>query len=528
MASRPASTGGFVEAVAADTELINPVLAADPTAERVAELIYPRLLGQDPTGGFVTPTELAEGWTVAADGRTYTFTLRAGVLWSDGQPVSASDVKFTYDALASEAVQSPFRDRAQAIERMQAPDPRTLVVTLRSPSCSALHNLHRPLLPSHRYAAGFADLATNPLNSAPTIGAGPFLFVQRVPGERLVLARNPGYWKGAPHIERWTLAVLPEAAARRQALQAGRVDLVQFDPVDLIQNGLPGGSQFTVYPYQSDAYSFLALNLADPAHPQPGLDAAGQLAPQPLHPILGDGEVRQAIAEALDYEALLAEGFQGRGYRLAGYLLPTIGWAYAEPARLVHDPARAAQRLEAAGWTDRDGDGVRERAGMSLRLALQTNGDNPLRVRLAELAAAQLRPLGFAIDLALVSFEELTATLLEQRFDLVVIGWENVGADPGNNPFWPASQDLPGQGFNFTSFQDPEVDGWLESANTLPGCGLDGRGALYRQVQRRLDQVRPYIFLGGHMAAWAYSSRWQDITPGPWGLDYNVETWKLR
>ncbi|HXF62884.1 MAG TPA: peptide ABC transporter substrate-binding protein, partial [Caldilineaceae bacterium] len=457
-ASAEAARGAtFVEAVAAGAELINPVLAVGATAERVAELIYPRLLDQDPSGGFITPSALAEGWEVSPDGRVYTFTLRSGVHWSDGQPVTAADVKFTYDALASETVASPYRDRAAAIERMETPDAHTLVVTLRSPSCSALHRLRRPLLPAHRYAADFSDLATNALNHAPEVGAGPFLFAEQTPGEQIMLVRNPDYWKGAPQIERYVLAILPDAAARRQALEEGRVDLASLEPAELIEDGLPAGAQLTVYPYQADAYSVLALNLADPANPQPGMDGAGQAIPQPPHPILGDAEVRQAIAEALDYEALLAEGFQGRGYRLTGYVLPTVGWAYADLPRVAHDPARAGQRLADAGWVDGDGDGIREAGGETLRLALQTNGDNPLRVRLAEQVAAQLQQVGFQIDLEVVSFEELADMLLGQRFDLAVIGWENVGADPGNAPFWQTAQDRPGQGFNFTSFQDPEV-----------------------------------------------------------------------
>jgi ABC-type transport system substrate-binding protein len=406
------------------------------------------------------------------------------VQWSDGQPVTAADVKFTYDALASTAVQSPFRDRAAAIERMETPDPATVVVTLRSPACSALHTLRRPLLPSHRYAAGFSDLATNPLNQAPTVGAGPFLFVERTPAA-IVLARNPGYWKGAPQAVQWTLHVLPEAAARRQALLEGSVDLAHVDPAELLQNGLPNEPSLTTYAYPADAYSVLALNLADPANPQSGVDAAGQPVAQSPHPILGNQAVRQVIAEAVDVDRLLADAFRGQGYRLTGYVLPTIGWAYAEQPRVAHDPARAAQRLAAAGWVDGDGDGVREANGLPLRLAHQTNGDNALRVALAEQVASQLRQVGFQIDVSLTSFEELTTVLLAQQFDLVVIGWENIGADPGNNPFWSTSQDLPGQGFNFASVRIRRstagwprptrlpAAGWTNAARSIVRCSSD-------------------------------------------------------
>lgn len=527
-ASDGSPSGDLREAVAADAVSLNPLFATDPAGQRVVDLLFPRLVGQDPSGGFPTPTELAASWEVSPDGRVYTFTLRSGVTWSDGTPVSAADVKFTYDALASEAVQSPFRDRAAAIAHIETPDPSTVVITLRSPSCSALHSLRHPLLPSRRYAPDFGDLRTNPLDAAPSVSAGPFRFVEHLPGERIVLARDDTYWKGAPAIERWVLQVMPDAAARRQALETGTVDLVALDLPEMVQRGLPTNPQVQVYAYPANSYSFLALNLADPATPQPGQDAAGAVLPQPPHPILGNPAVRQSLAEAIDIGRLLEDVFVGQGYALGSYVLPTVGWAALDLPTLLYDPVRAAQRLEDAGWTDADGDGVRMSGGTPLRLTLRTNQDNPLRVQMAERIAADLRAVGYAIDLSVLPFEQVTAALLDQRFDLVVIGWEDVGADPSLSPFWHSRDDRPGAGFNFTSFQDGEVDGWLDAAEQMPGCGLDDRGALYRQVQERLDQSRPYIFLAGHKAAWAYSKRVQGIAPGPWSLTHNVEAWVLR
>jgi peptide/nickel transport system substrate-binding protein len=524
----PAAPGeSFVQAVVSDTAFFNSVLTADPTAEQVAALIYPRLVGQDPNGGFPVPSELAKGWEFSPDGRTITFTLRSTLIWSDGRPVTGADVQFTYAALAHPEIASPFRDQAAEIESIQSAG-QTVVIRLRQADCSVLQSLRRPLLPSHRYAADLSDLRTNPLNAGPVVGAGPFLFRERVPGRQIVLVRNPTYWKGPPHLAAWVLRVLPDAASRRQALQTGGVDLVHFDPVEMVQGELPGGPALTLYPYRADAYSVLALNLADPANPQPGQDTGGVRLAQAPHPILGQREVRLALAETLDIDRLLAELFQGRGYRQTGYVLPTVGWAYAELLPLAHDPAQAAARLEAAGWRDADGDGVRSAGGTPLRLTLQTNRDNALRVRFAEAIAAQLRPAGFAVDVQTVRFDELAAALVGQRFDLAIAGWENIGADPARSPFWHSREDRPGEGYNFSSFQDAEVDGWLDAAQTTPGCALAARGALYRQVQQRLAVELPAIFLAGPMAAWGYSTRWQGIAPGPWGLAYNVQEWVPR
>ena len=162
------------------------------------------------------------------------------------------------------------------------------------------------------------------------------------------------------------------------------------------------------------------------------------------------------------------------------------------------------RRLEEAGWTDPDGDGVRARAGVPLRLTLQTNADNPLRVRLSEFVAAQLRPVGFDIVVHPMGFEELTDTLLGQRYDMVVIGWENLGADPGNSPFWHSRDDVPGAGFNFTSFQDADVDNLLDAALQNPTCDVNAaRRRLPSRCRRVSRRPRP-------MCCWR--GIWQ---PGP-------------
>ena len=518
----------LIQAVGMAPTTFNPVYATDAAAQSILDKLYPRLLGQDPYGGFIVPNALAERWEISPDGRTYTFTLRAGIRWSDGEPVTANDFKFTYDALASPLVQSPYRDRTVGIINVAVPDPRTVIVTLNGPNCAVLHSLRQPLLPSHKFAIDFSDLATNALNQAPTVSAGPFVFIDQVPGERVRLARNPDYWQGAAQIDQWEVQIIADPKARRDALADGMIDLAYFSPDEVVATPLDAGSTVTVKYLPTDGYSFLALNLADPSNPQAGRGEDGASQPQSPHPILGDLAVRQAIAAAVDYARIIEEVYNGRADRAASYVPATVTWAYADNLPLfTYDPARAAQLLTDAGWLDEDGDGVRTRAGAPLRLSIRTNEDNAKRVEMARLLAEQLRGLGVDVQLEIVSFDELTAALLDQHFDMVVIGWENLGADPGNSPFWHSQADIPGAGFNFTSFHDDEVDSWLESATRLPGCDLNSRRALYTQVQQRIATTLPYVLLAAQESAWAYQNRWQGIAPGPWDIDFNVTSWRL-
>jgi peptide/nickel transport system substrate-binding protein len=512
----------FVEAVDVDADTFNPLLTTNPTGLAVARQLFPTLLGQEPQTGLVTPTALAERWAVDTTGRVYTFTLRTDMVWSDGQPVTALDVQYSYAAMVDERVQSPYRANLSAIAQLITPDQQTVVITLSVADCAALHLLRHPLLPSHRYAVDFSDVRTNPLNTTPTVSAGPLLFRAHTPGVAIRLQANPAYWRGPLRFAGYTYRIVADPAERLGLLVRGEVDLAPV-AAGVAPQSVPTLA-FAHLP--ADRYTFLAFNLADPQTPQPGLDGNGQPVAQPPHPILGELAVRQALALALDRRVLLQPIGEGEAiYLLEGYLHPTVPWAYEPLPAAPTDPLAAAQLLTASGWTDSDGDGVRERAGEPLGLTLITNDDSLARLRIAELVRAQLAAIGVAVTVQPLPFELLTAQLLGQQFDLVVAGWDNLGPDPGTSTFWHRREDRPGSGLNFASLPDPEVDGWLDQAATVPGCAPAVRGELYRRVQRRVQAAVVYPLIGGPVITWAYNPQWQQLRPAPWGTDANLHEW---
>jgi peptide/nickel transport system substrate-binding protein len=349
------------------------------------------------------------------------------------------------------------------------------------------------------------------------VSAGPFLFGERMPGERIRLVRNPAYWKGAPQMDEWHFAIIADPEQQVERLLAGEVDLAPVAREQTAQ--VAAVTNLTPYAFPDNSFSFIALNLADPANPQPGHDANNALVRQAPHPILGDQRVRQAIAHGVDSPQILNEIYRGYSFRLSSYLLPTIEWAYAgDLAPYDLAPTNAATLLTAAGWVDSNGDGVRERNGQPLQLTLLTNNDSPQRMRIGEMVQEQLAVLGIAIRFEAVPFEAMTATLFDQRFDMAVIGWENLGPDPATSAFWHSQADVPGAGLNFVSFQDAEVDTWLDDAAQSADCTPERRAPLYRQVQQRIYAAVPYVFLGGPLQIWVSTSHWQTVRPQAWGL----------
>ncbi|MEZ4860471.1 MAG: ABC transporter substrate-binding protein [Caldilineaceae bacterium] len=524
--SSPRAGGRFVQAVSIDADTFNPVLTTNSTSLAVLRKIYPVLIDQDPTSGMpAVGWGLAQKWDFAPNNEVVTLTLRTDVLWSDHVPVTADDVRFTLEAIRTPAVASPYREHLTNVAAITTPDAAHVVLHLQSPDCTILQDLQQPLLPSHLFAPDFGDLRTNPLNVKPTVGAGPFLYSDHTLNDHITLVRNDTYWDNAPLMERWEYRVIPDSLNQLQALTNGNVDWLKLAASQVAPAQRIGG--VALFQSPADSLIFLALNLADPTQVQPGRDVNDQLAPQTPHPILGDLKVRKAIALGVDYAHLLDEVYGAAAFRLGSYLLPTVNWAYADLPPSPYDVATARQLLESAGWRDRNGDGVRDRQGVALQLTLLTNTDSEERIALATLIQHQLQALGFAINFDALSFDTVADQLLAQRYDMVLIGWDNLGADPASSDFWHSRYDVPGSGANFVSYQNPQVDEWLDRARTLPGCETPARGALYRNVQEQIYRDLPYILIGGELQSWAYQRRWQGIQPGAWRFDYNVQRWWL-
>lgn len=526
LSSATLNSATFVQIVAQDADTLNPLLTTNATSRAVFQKIYPVLVDQDPASGLPTVGRgLAMQWQFAADNRTITFTLRSDIRWSDGAPVTAQDVKFTYDAIRNPAISTIYRDNFADVTNVTvgADNGQTLVLQLANADCAILQALNQPILPSHLYGGWSAtQLADRTLR--PLVSAGPFQLADWQPGRQLTLVGNENYWEGAPRLARWEFHVIPEPIAQLQALLDGTADWLEVAPAQLAQ--VKARPELQLYETLADSLTFVALNLANSQNPQVGRNPDGTLLPQAPHPILADQGMRLALAQSIDYAMLLKAVAGDNNQRLGSYLLPTIPWAYTpELAPLASDRAGAQQLLDELGWRDSDGDGIRDRSGMPLSLSLLTNSDSEQRVTLAQLLADQWRQVGINIRFDQRPFDVVADRLLGQQFDMVLIGWDNLGPEPANSDFWHSRYDAPGNGANFVSYQNAQVDAWLDAARTAPACDPAVRGKLYGEVQRQIYADLPYIFLTGQVKRWAYPTAWHEINPAPWRFDYNAHLW---
>jgi len=185
--------------VGGDISTLNPALVTDGNSIAVSNSLFDGLFR--PNKDTAQPEPDLTTWTVSDDGLVYTFTMK-DAKWSDGTPITANDVKFTYDAIMSDKVQSPRRSNMDGIQSVEAKDDKTVVITLKAANCTIWGNAFTNLvpLPAHKFKADFSDFMTNSFNTAPDATSGPYLFDEHKASEYVRVKANPDYFAGAPKI----------------------------------------------------------------------------------------------------------------------------------------------------------------------------------------------------------------------------------------------------------------------------------------------------------------------------------------
>ncbi len=499
----PRQGGAVVQGGPSDVTTLNPLLADDDTSLMICGQLFDSLLAADAETGALVP-RLARSWQVSDDGLTITFELRDDAVWHDGQSLTAADVAFTFETVFDPALNSPRRGALEAVADFEATDDTTFVVRLKEADCSVLYGLGLVgIVPRHVLEG--RDVARAPFNTTTPIGSGPFVLTERVPGQYLTLSRNDRYWGQKAHIDTWTYRVVADV---RPALEAGELDVAPIGPQDVAATEAMG--RFEVRRAPAAEYYFVAFNND--------------------HPILGDQRVRQALSYAVDRQRLVDEIAHGEGQLLSTSLLPGH-WALSGVEGLApfeYDPDRAADLLAQAGWSDSDGDGLRDRDGQPLMLRLSTNSDNRLREDIAVLVQQYYRAVGVGAQVEFMEWGNLVQDMFTHNFDAIVFSWP-LGPDADGTPWWDSRQNTPGRGFNFVSYANPQVDGLLATGLTASRCDPAARARAYGQVAVILAEERPYDFLFAPYRLWAVNRRIGGVAPSPYaGPVWNLAQWHVR
>ncbi len=533
----------------------------DPSFGTILSLMYIPLIRVDPEMGAYAPNRLgalAENWEFSQDNRVLTMHLRDDMYWSDGTPITAADAVMQYELMQIPEAGLPVPWVAEYIESLEAPDDHTLVFTFPRSSCSSLL-YHPAVIPSHIYRelideVGYESLAEHEWFQHPTVTSGPFRFGEFHPDGSFTLVGNDNYVDASPgyvNPDEFVTLTIADGDTMVDMFLAGEINVIDFVPehrrAELISAAEAGEIQ--VYEFPGNKWDYMGLNWADPTNPQPALDEDGNRIDQGLHPIFGDKLTRQAIARAIDVDAVLEEATLGFGERMPSYIIP-ISWVYNhELPPIPYDSELALEMLAEAGWIPENPDapaGTNNRLvcqrclyatqvdsgfeGSHLEFELLTNADNTRRETAAALIRDQLARIGITVDYQAMEFGALINIMLSQTFDALLLGWVgDYPEDPETTQIFSAATDDPASyGYNFNSFYNEEYFALEEMALNVPGCGLTERADIYRRMQEIMQDELPYIFLYAQVEMYAARSEVEGFAPYPANLWWNVDTWTVR
>ncbi|MEV5725018.1 ABC transporter substrate-binding protein [Streptomyces pharetrae] len=505
--SAPGDTAGdgraaesVVIGVASEPDTLSPLLGYGKDGN---SKIFDGLLARD-AGLKLKPALAAALPKVADGGRTYTFTLREGVKFSDGEPLTADDVVYTYRTVLDARTNNTAKSELDAVKSVRADGDDTVVFTLKYPYAPFAARTVLPIVPEH--IAAKQDPNTGSLNTEP-VGTGPYVLAQWRKGEKLTFKANPHYWGPAPEVKTFTMAVIADDDVRATRLRSGDLDGAVLPPNLAATFGHDNDKRT----YEAKSYDFRAVTL-------PTGDE-----------VTGDRAVRQALDAAVDRQAMVDKILDGAG-RPAYGPLPMDDPYFAAGIQRAHDLAKARRILDRAGWKPGD-DGIRTKNGRRAAFTLLYPSGDKVRQDHALAYASDAKKAG--ID---VTVESATWEVIEPRMgkDAVLAGFGSVG-DPDFGLYTLLHSSLAGDGFNnMARYRDPAVDKALDTGRRTQAPAE--RKAAYGTLQRALVDNPGYTFLTHIDHLYVLADRWDGLTTqlephehgfasGPW---WNIEDWQAK
>lgn len=501
--------GTAVFASLSDLDTVNELLGAGTnfSGDVLHQLFLP-LLQEQPDYQEHPPTfrpALASGWELSPDRLTLTFFLRPEAVWSDGTPVTAEDVRWTWQAQVDPDVAWGYAQVKEHITDVEVVDAHTARFHFDRSYAHQLIDANEGLiLPRHLWSQlpferwhEQADWFREHL-----VADGPFVLESWRPQEEIVLARNDHFFEaGRPRIDRAVFRIVPDQDSQLNQLLAGELDLVAgVAPEDASRvEAAPGVELLT---YWNRAYSYLCWNTTRPFFSEP--------------------EVRRALTLAIDRQGLIDALWHGYAGPSSSPILSTV-WAHdPELEPWPYDPEEARRILARHGWADADGDGILERDGVPFSFEITTNAGNTLRADALVLIQEQLARVGIDAHPRLLEMNTLVQANLAHDFDATLGAW---GIDTTLDLSYAFHSDSIEDGYNYGGYSDPEVDRLLDEISGL--ATPEAAKPLLVEVQRILHRDQPYTFLWEPMRIVGVRNRLRDAHPNPLYTYFGLEEWWL-
>ncbi len=511
--------------------VFNPVMTETVTEADLKRLVFDQLVNYDNSRWEFEPM-LAWKWEHSEDWLTWTFHLRKGVVWNDGEPFTADDVIFSYEAIKHPKVPNSiiagFRVGDAPLPELTKLDDHTVRFVLSVVNSTFLTQVSTLyLVPEHKWAdtiqgeeATFAEQMNAKGDLSDVVGTGPFRVVDYQGAQRVVYERNPYYWakdsagERLPYVDRIIVLLTKDLSTRSVQFLNGEFDIVQnFQP--------PEYKQFR-HREKEGWFRIHRLGLALQTNwisfnQYPGNDSSGEPYLEPhKYKWFTNRTFRRAMSHAVDRKKLVRLFLRGKGEAIYEQTNRGNKTWYFEHTTFPYDTARAKALLDEIGYTDRDGDGVREDPdGHPIQFNLMTNVENPMRVNIIAQIKADWTAIGIDCRTHPVNFQELVSKLMDgHRWDTILLGWgsavppdplnsKNILLSSGRLHVWHPMQSEPANEF------EAEGDRIILEMDTSPD--IERRRELWKGFLEHEAQELPIIYLYSPNSYSASKTRVQNV-----------------
>ncbi len=480
----------------------------------VSSLIFDSLISNNEKGEPIP--NLAESYEISKDGKTYTFKLKKGIKFTNGQELTAKDVAFTYTSICDPGYDGPRMDAvrnlvgyeeynkgdAKSVEGIKVIDDYTISFTNKKIDAAGIWNFSYGIMPESVYKFEKGNFQAVKDKLLEPVGSGAYKFVHFKPGQEVKFEKNPDYWKGEPKIP-YIVMKVTNAQTILQELMAGTVDIDRISAKPENIDPLKQAGFLNLDLYMQNGYGYIGLNYGSNK--------------------LKDTKVRQALLYGLNREGFVESYFEGYGTLYNSPILPT-SWAYnPDVPKYEYNPEKANKLLDEAGWKDTNGNGIRDKDGVELELQWLTYTGSKYVDTLIPIVEECWKKIGVKVTPELMEFGTMMDKVDSRNYDIFNAVW-NLSIDPDPSDIFGIDQDVPG-GFNNIGWRDEDADKLLKSAKAT--INKEERKKEYAKWQLKFSEDVPYIILGNGKEMSVSNSRVKGFNPSTY-IDWTNDIYKLE
>ena len=505
-AEGPRGGGQVIIGEPTDVSTLNEYQSAGESTENaIIDLVFPTLMLEQPDFELHPPSfapRLATSWEFSQDNRILTFHLRDDAVWTDGVPVTAEDVRFTFTVQKNKEIGSPGLEFKDFISDVEVVDPHTVRFHFTRVYPYQLMDANDGhIVPAHAWGkVPFEKWRTTDFEPL-LVSCGPFRLAAHNPNQTLILERNPTYWgTPRPYLDRIVFRVIPELASQANQLMAGEIDLIHGIPPREAQR-IRGDPDVEIVEFPSRKWGFVAWNNRDP--------------------LFADRRVRRALTLGINRKAAVDAAYHGFAQLATGPVLSSM-WAFNRNLpQLPFDPQQAAALLAEAGWRRRLDDGRLVRNGQPFVFDLAYPATNSLRAELAVLIQADLARLGITVRPLQMEFTAFVAATETGEFDALLWVWEE-GTRVDLTGVWSSPSETTGSN-NFIAYSNPEVDRLIAASREEPDYTRSK--VIFDRIQEIIVDDQPVTFLYEAKEIVAINRRIRGADINAVGVFFNLEEW---